>query len=160
MKVATYCCFASKKMISFRLVTYRKPSCPPCLPVSFSLTSWVADVTVASNGWQSNRDVLWLKTLVWPGRGRQACWRQEKFNQYWTKGSTLLFFFLPNWPCDLLAPQATLKHLPPSMDPCWLYISIDRLCEVFAFEQWRYCISPALSSGNVFNCVVATLRRR
>jgi len=46
------------------------------------------------------------------------------------------------------------------MDPCLSYISIDRLCEIFAFEQWRYCRSLALSSGKVFNCVVATIRRR
>lgn len=41
------------------------------------LSAWVADVTVAGNGWQSNRDMLWLKALV---GGEGGCRKQNSIN--------------------------------------------------------------------------------
>lgn len=68
----------------------------------------------------------WLKALLCGGgEGPQEI---ARFNQYWSQGWLLLFFvffmllffffFQRIWPSDLLAPEASLWHLSPSLNSC------------------------------------------
>lgn len=121
----------------------------------FFFVSGVAGVTVAGNGWESNRDELRL----------EACWGRmagEKLNSINSnlKDQHCFFTFDPVtfWP-----PRQLLKHLPRLR---WIHvyrITIDSFCVIFACEQRRYRRSTVLAlsvDGSIFKEHVLNMRGR
>lgn len=125
------------------------------------LSAWVADVTVAGNGWQSNRDMLWLKALVW---GEGGCRKQNSINTD-----------LKDQHCFFRVDPMTFWPLRQHSSTCplqWIHVYHIYLLTVSvrylhlnsggtaALGRWLlFSTCAAASSGKVFNCMAATIRR-
>ena len=93
----------------------------------------------------------------WVGGGRQEI---TKFNQYWSKGSTLRFLTFD--PVTFWPLRQHSSTCPPSVDPCLLYIYWQALRDVciWTVEVLQLSLSLSLSLSKVCGSIflIATIR--
>lgn len=90
--------------------------------------------------------------------GGKGSWRKQNSINHDLKDQHCFFI----WPCDLLAPEATLKHLPPINGSMFIVYLSTTVWDLHLKSRGTAALSFPPSSGKAgmfLNCVVVTIRR-